>query len=164
MVNCIGENDADRSRSRSDPLNQPSTVQYKLSQSPDILLSFRFICNQSDTAGSGVSSPADNASHPTVGNEINGRDCRGLSGAHSPDNRRAARRVLFEAEGAIGLAAPAAPVVETADSGAIISLSEVSTWVSCRRLLDRMGAGDMRVVDSPVPRGEWEICGNISGC
>ena len=34
------------------------------------------------------------------------------------------------------------------------SVSDVTTWVACRTLLDEMGIGDVRTVDSPVPRGK----------
>lgn len=33
-------------------------------------------------------------------------------------------------------------------------LSGVKTWVACRALLDSVGVGELRLVDSPAPRGE----------
>ncbi|CAN0342094.1 unnamed protein product, partial [Ectocarpus fasciculatus] len=36
-------------------------------------------------------------------------------------------------------------------------LSDVTTWMSCRNLLDSMGVGDIRVVHSAVPRAELSV-------
>ena len=49
---------------------------------------------------------------------------------------------------------PGAGVVRMGSAGERGVISDVTTWVACRTLLDHMGIGDVRMVDAPVPRGE----------
>lgn len=37
------------------------------------------------------------------------------------------------------------------------SLEDITTWVSCRSLLDELKLGNVCIVDSPIPRGK-PIC------
>ncbi|CAM9687678.1 unnamed protein product, partial [Scytosiphon promiscuus] len=66
------------------------------------------------------------------------RDCAGLGGPPSPSEDARPR-------GSDGAAEESQKV------------SDVTSWAACRALLDTTGVGDIRMVDSPVPRGDLSV-------